>query len=574
MSTELRDLKLIELEAPSLNYDARVQSACTAFDPQMYEVIDATGVVRFIPNIMGLTDSNLVDILAWQFHVDFYDHRKSLEFRKRLVQLSIQWHITKGTYQLVQDVLDTYWPGGATLLEWFNYYDPLPPGKPPDPPGGDLPESPIIVPPPPGGSWHDRYRFRIYVDEQIIDPADEAAVLTLIEHYKPISRWCEGVFRATTADCHIAWAGAMLRFVIHESDEPVIRPFIPDQYALLGPTFGSAGAVSDVFTVGVLPGGFFPGGPVTVTPSDGGAGGTFTPASVEISTANPTAKFSYTPPGGGSHPITTTNDGGLTDPPPITYVVQEVPQTIPGLLAWWDSEAIPAGTADGTPITLIPDKSGTGRDAPAITPAIYYSNIARGLLDVLPRVEFMKPEIQALLANPKVASHPALYFATGANSCYSFPTINMAGGYTVFAVAYWGANGNYRTLSQASGAPAPEVFDCDGPYGYLCDAGYRFSFDSTHDAFSVWTLESDLATAFHFKVWKNGISKPVAYNGPWAAGTTLDRIGIRGDGSPCNAAWFVATFVYAGILSDADRMTMENYLMGRFGIAPTLEKQK
>ena len=226
MSSTLRSLKLIELCAPSIDYDAQIKAACSAFDPQMYEIIDETGQVCFIPNIMGITDPTLVDILAWQFHVDFYDRTKSLDFRKRLVQLSIQWHITKGTYQLVQDVLDTYWPGGATLLEWFDYYDPLPPGipagywAPPQPPPPAPPQSPPIVPAPPGTSWHDRYRFRIYIDQQIINPSDEAAVLELIDHYKPISRWCEGLFRAYTSDCNIGWAGAMLRFIIRTSEAP------------------------------------------------------------------------------------------------------------------------------------------------------------------------------------------------------------------------------------------------------------------------------------------------------------------------------------------------------------------
>jgi P2-related tail formation protein len=151
---------------------------------------------------MGINDPTLVDILAWQFHVDFYDATRDLEFRKRLVQMSIQWHITKGTRALVEEVLNTYWPGGATLSEWFEYYQPLPPNYPTEP------------------GWHDRYRFRVYIDEQIIDPEDEAAVLALIDRYKPISRWCEGIFRPTASDLNIGWCGACLRFIIRESAAP------------------------------------------------------------------------------------------------------------------------------------------------------------------------------------------------------------------------------------------------------------------------------------------------------------------------------------------------------------------
>lgn len=226
MSTTLRTSRLIDLCTSSISYDAQVQSACRAFDEQCFEIIDDTGQVIMIPNIMQLTDSKLVDILAWQFHVDFYDATKPLEFRKMLVQQAIIWHRRKGTVELVQEVLDTYWPGGATITEWFEYYSPLPPPLvPPNPPYSTQQSPPIVPAPTP--SWHDRYRFRIYVDEEIIKPEDEAAVLTLIEHYKPVSRWCEGIFRAIASEANIGWCGAMLRFIYRESDAPDYNPTPP-----------------------------------------------------------------------------------------------------------------------------------------------------------------------------------------------------------------------------------------------------------------------------------------------------------------------------------------------------------
>lgn len=210
MSTNLRTSKLIESCTQSINYDSQVQAASTAFDRQMYEIIDETPPVSFIPSIMALTDEKLVDILAWQFHVDFYDFRKDLEFKKNLVQQSIVWHKTKGTVALVQWVLDTYWPGGATIDEWFNYKEPLPPPAPDPPPGW------VSAP----ADWHDRYRFRISVDQHVIVPADEFAVLALVDRYKPVSRWCEGIFRPRISDCEIGWAGACLKFTERTSEAP------------------------------------------------------------------------------------------------------------------------------------------------------------------------------------------------------------------------------------------------------------------------------------------------------------------------------------------------------------------
>lgn len=63
-------------------------------------------------------------------------------------------------------------------------------------------------------------------------------------------------------------------------------------------------------------------GTVTVTPSDGGAGGSFTPSSVAISSGTPTATFTYTPPAGSAtRTISVTNNGGLSNPTSVGYVV-------------------------------------------------------------------------------------------------------------------------------------------------------------------------------------------------------------------------------------------------------------
>src|SRR5215831_11518781 len=195
MSSTLRVTRLIELCTQSINYDEQVQSGCDAFDNQMWSIIDDTGQVVMIPNIMNIYDSKLIDILAWQFHVDFYDSSRDLEFRKNLVQMSIIWHKTKGTPALIQWVLDTYWPGGATLQEWFDYKDPLPPNYP-------------------NAGWHDRYRFRVLVDESVVtDTQTENAVVALINRYKPISRWLEAIEHPRISSCSIGWAGMMFRFI-------------------------------------------------------------------------------------------------------------------------------------------------------------------------------------------------------------------------------------------------------------------------------------------------------------------------------------------------------------------------
>lgn len=85
---------------------------------------------------------------------------------------------------------------------------------------------------------------------------------------------------------------------------------------LTGPTSGTVGVASANFTVGASD---TLAGSVVVTPSDGGAGGTFTPATVTISAGAPTATFTYAAASIGAKTISVTNDGGLTNPASITY---------------------------------------------------------------------------------------------------------------------------------------------------------------------------------------------------------------------------------------------------------------
>lgn len=85
---------------------------------------------------------------------------------------------------------------------------------------------------------------------------------------------------------------------------------------LSGPSSGTVSVASTNFTVGAN--GAITG-TVTVTPADGGAGGTFTPTSVAISSGTPTATFTYTPASTGAKTISITDDGALTDATSLTY---------------------------------------------------------------------------------------------------------------------------------------------------------------------------------------------------------------------------------------------------------------
>lgn len=91
---------------------------------------------------------------------------------------------------------------------------------------------------------------------------------------------------------------------------------------LSGPASGPTSAASGAFTAaanGIIT------GTVIVTPSDGGAGGTFTPSTVSISSGTPSATFTYTAASNGAKTISATNNGSLTNPGTITYTSAVAP---------------------------------------------------------------------------------------------------------------------------------------------------------------------------------------------------------------------------------------------------------
>lgn len=107
-------------------------------------------------------------------------------------------------------------------------------------------------------------------------------------------------------------------FLMGFGDVPIIYV---TEYELDGPSTALTGVLSDYFTLtlgdGVL------ASPVTITPSDGGAGGTFDFTTVILTDGTRVGYFRYTPAAPGTITISVTNDGGLADPDSIILAVSD-----------------------------------------------------------------------------------------------------------------------------------------------------------------------------------------------------------------------------------------------------------
>jgi hypothetical protein len=125
---------------------------------------------------------------------------------------------------------------------------------------------------------------------------------------------------------------------------------------LVTPTAGQTGVASEAFTYSLD--GAPPTGTVTCTQfvKSGGAGAFLPGPTSSLSGSSPTASFTFTPAAAGTYVIGITNDGGLINPPDVTYVATDVAPPVVDLPNWltkWDPakafrvapDTIPAGTA-------------------------------------------------------------------------------------------------------------------------------------------------------------------------------------------------------------------------------------
>ena len=152
MSKRIHDTPFRELVPDSIRDDATVRGAADAFD----EILGT--IVRDIPNLLifsridptpdmlsaplqrladaagGLKPLNIqeLELLAWQFHVDFREVASTREQLAELVRDAIPWHRIKGTPASIRAALALFGFSDVTIEEggvgmhWATYQIGLP----------------------------------------------------------------------------------------------------------------------------------------------------------------------------------------------------------------------------------------------------------------------------------------------------------------------------------------------------------------------------------------------------------------------------------------------------------------
>ena len=104
MAKEIERISLLDISPPSITGDQNVKHLITSIDPELLSVSQDIREAFIVSRINELPEE-VLDLLAWQWHVDFYELAHSLEAKREMVLKSIAWHRKKGTTSAILDAL-------------------------------------------------------------------------------------------------------------------------------------------------------------------------------------------------------------------------------------------------------------------------------------------------------------------------------------------------------------------------------------------------------------------------------------------------------------------------------------
>jgi phage tail P2-like protein len=119
---DLSNISILDLMPPNLAADKNIKMMAEAFDEVLRDIIEKIPDIEIIPNLTlsRIMNEMLIDLLAWQFHVDFYEPGLPIEIKRKLVLKSLDWHYRKGTPSVVEEIVSTVFTR-AEVQEWYEY---------------------------------------------------------------------------------------------------------------------------------------------------------------------------------------------------------------------------------------------------------------------------------------------------------------------------------------------------------------------------------------------------------------------------------------------------------------------
>lgn len=116
---KLNELNLLDILPESLKEDERIKNISEVISSELQLINNDIEKLLIIPNVDNL-EEEILDELAYGFHVDFYKSDLSLENKRLLVKESLYLHMKKGTPAAVEELTKKIF-GDGRVIEWFEY---------------------------------------------------------------------------------------------------------------------------------------------------------------------------------------------------------------------------------------------------------------------------------------------------------------------------------------------------------------------------------------------------------------------------------------------------------------------
>lgn len=116
---DVYNVTLLDLLPENLKQDEDVKAIAEAITPELQSIsLEIKDIIELAK--LGVLPEKIIDLLAWENHVDFYDTTLPLEQKIKLIENADFHHARKGTPAAVEDLIVTLF-GEGKVVEWFEY---------------------------------------------------------------------------------------------------------------------------------------------------------------------------------------------------------------------------------------------------------------------------------------------------------------------------------------------------------------------------------------------------------------------------------------------------------------------
>lgn len=116
---DLSNINLLDLQTLSMKNDPTTVAMCESLNPQFQQLANETKLCLIYSRIDYLSE-DILDELAYELHIEWYDATAPIEVKRNLVKNSDKVHMYLGTPYAIEQVIQDFF-GDGEVEEWFDY---------------------------------------------------------------------------------------------------------------------------------------------------------------------------------------------------------------------------------------------------------------------------------------------------------------------------------------------------------------------------------------------------------------------------------------------------------------------